>query len=198
MKKILFAAFAVMFAAGLVTAKSAPKEKAKECGKPAAEGQMRPEKGQMLKEFKEMKALVDAYNAAKTDKEKSKAEAAVKAKVAENYDRHIAFMEKRVKESEARLEKVKARLAEDKKADVKAKKVDEITKKILSGEKPTVFAPPQDGQGPRGFDKGGKKGFMKGGPRGPKADIEGAEEGDDILPPPPPDGEGPEDLPEAA
>ncbi len=102
MKRVLFILLAVLFAAGLVAAKEAPKAAKKDAPK-QEEFRNGPDREQMRKEFKEMKALVEAYKAAKTDKEKAEAQAAVKAKVAANYDRHLEFMQQRVKASQEKL-----------------------------------------------------------------------------------------------
>ncbi len=193
MKRVLFILFALLFAAGLVVAKDAPKA-AKKDGPRQEESRKNPAREELRKEFKEMKALVDAYKAAKTDKEKAEAQAAVKAKVAANYDRHLEFMQKRVKASQEKLAALAKKLEEGKKADVKAKKIDEITAKIIAGERPESFGPPHDGKfAGRDSDRKDKKHSMKG-PR--KGGMEMDE--DEMLPPPPPGMQESEDLPEAA
>ena len=184
MKKVLFVLLALLFVAGLVAAKETAKTAKKDAQK-QEEFRPGPDREQMRKEFKEMKALVEAYKAAKTDKEKAAAQEAVKAKVAANYDRHLEFMQQRVKASQEKLAALAKKLEEGKKADVKAKKIDEITAKIIAGERPESFGPPHDGKFEgKGFDKKDKRPFMKehrkGGP-----DMEE----DEILPPPPPDAE---------
>jgi hypothetical protein len=192
MKRVLFILLAVLFAAGLVAAKEAPKAAKKDAPK-QEEFRNGPDREQMRKEFKEMKALVEAYKAAKTDKEKAEAQAAVKAKVAANYDRHLEFMQQRVKASQEKLAALAKKLEEGKKADVKAKKIDEITAKIIAGERPESFGPPHDGKfAGKDADKNDKRPFMKGHRKG------GPDAGDDeMLPPPPPDMMEDEDLPEA-
>lgn len=184
MKKVLFTLLALLFVAGIVVAKEAPKAQKKDTAK-QEELRNGPDREEMRKEFKEMKALVEAYKAAKTDKEKAAAQAAVKAKVAANYDRHLAFMQERVKASQEKLAALAKKLEDGKKPDVKAKKIDEITAKIIAGERPESFGPPHDGKfAKKGFNKGDKKPFVKGHRKG-GPDMEE----DEILPPPPPEDE---------
>lgn len=189
MKRVLFILLTLCFAAGLVIAKEGPKAPKKD-GPKQEELRKNPAREQLRKEFKEMKALVEAYKAAKTDKEKAAAQAAVKAKVAANYDRHLEFMQQRVKASQEKLAALAKKLEEGKKADVKAKKIDEITAKIIAGERPESFGPPHDGKfAAKGKEK---RHFMKGHKKGgPDMDE------DEMLPPPPPDMQDDEDLPEA-
>ena len=193
MKKTLFFIFAFLFAAGVVMAKDA-KPAAQEGNKvPAKAGTFKPNREEMIKDYKQMKALVSAYESAKTAKEKAAAEEAVKQKVSQNYDRHLAFMQERIKESEERIAAVQKKLEDDKKAEVKTKKVEEITKKILSGEKPMLFAPPPDWRG------AGAQGGCQCGKHFAGKNVPEAQQGQDkeMLPPPPPQGNEPNDLPEA-
>lgn len=199
MKKLLITAFVFLFAVVFIAAKETPKAP-KEEGKPAPEEGIKggPDREQMRKDFKEMKALVDTYKAAKTDKEKADAAAAVKAKVAANYDRHLNFMLERVQKSKEKLASVEKKLQEGKKPEVKAQKIEEITQKILSGERPMAFEPPQDGKGGPMAMRGGKEGFARGERKGREKfkGPRGDDDEDSELPPPPP-GDEPEDLPEA-
>lgn len=165
MKKMLIMAMAVCFATTLSFAQPAKADSKK--GE-----EFKAKREQMRKDFQEMKDLVEKYNAETDAKKKTAIEDQVKAKVAGNYDKHLAKMEERVKDSEKRLAETKKKLNESKKKANKEKHVNEVTKKILSGEKPTLFGPPQNGdkkfegkkfEGKRGF---GKKGDFKGDRRG--------------------------------
>ena len=94
------------------------------------------------KDFQEMNTLVENYKKEKNKKKKAAIEDQIKQKVAANYDRHLEFMEKRVADSEERLTEAKTKLAAAKDPANKEKHILEITVKIISGEKPTLFAPP--------------------------------------------------------
>jgi Cu/Ag efflux pump CusA len=170
MKKVLIMTLTALFASSLAFAQRAhgpdfvpggPE------GRPAMHGQrglskedmeaMKAKREEMGKDRKEMETLVEKYGKEKDAKKKAAIEAEVKAKVGGNYDKHIVRMEERVKDSEDKLEKAKEMLAESKKPENKEKHVEKVTKKILSGEKPTLFGPPNGGDKAKGA-KGGKAG----------------------------------------
>lgn len=172
MKKILITAMAVVFGAGVLAAQPTPADKEAR-----------------HKEFTEMNNLVESYKKEKSKKKKVAIEEQVKEKVSANYDKHIKFLEKMVADSEKRLAKAKEKLAKANEPEAKAKHVEEVSKKILSGEKPTLFAPPSHGKdgkfGRRDMrGKAMKRRDGKGGcpcMNGP----ENAPEEDGELPPPP-------------
>lgn len=123
-KKTVITAMVCVFGAGVLFAH--PSEKMEE----------------MKKNFQEMNTLVENYNKEKKKKKKAAIEEQIKEKVAANYDKHIEFMEKMVADSEKRLAEAKEKLAQAKTPEAKQKHIDEVTAKIISGEKPTLFAPP--------------------------------------------------------
>lgn len=154
------------------------------------------------KDFQEMNTLVENYKKEKNKKKKAAIEEQIKQKVAANYDRHLEFMEKRVSDSEERLTEAKTKLAAAKDPANKEKHVLEITVKIISGEKPTLFAPPDKDcpfakQDKKHHHKDmnncgcGCKHHFKGHHHDMPMGFEGKE---GMLPPPPP----PADLPENA
>lgn len=117
------------------------------------------------KEFKEMNQLVENYKNEKNKKKKAAIEEQVKEKVSANYDRHIKFLEKLVADSEERLAKTKEKLNKANDPKEKSKHIDEVTKKILSGEKPTLFGPPdmEKGKkfGPKDKNRKDRRHYMK-------------------------------------
>lgn len=168
MKRILITAMAVVFGAGVLAAQPNPAERE-----------------ERHKEFMEMNNLVESYKKEKSKKKKAAIEEQVKAKVSANYDKHIKFLEKMVADSEKRLAKAKEKLAKANEPEAKTKHVEEVSKKILSGEKPTLFAPPAHDKNAKMRGKfHGRQGRPGGCPcmnrpgNGPEADGE--------LPPPPP------------
>jgi gas vesicle protein len=154
MKKIITLALAVVFASSLTFAQRSSMSK-------EDRENMKAKREEMKKDREEMQDLIEKYNKEKNAKKKSAIEAEVKAKVAGNYDKHLERMAERVKDSEKRLEEAKKRLEDGKKPENKEKHVNEITKKILSGEKPTLFSPPNGEKGPHGKDLKDKKRDMK-------------------------------------
>ena len=175
MKRVLITALAVVSGAGVLAAQPAKFNKE-----------------ERRKEFTEMNNLVESYKKEKSKKKKAAIEEQVKEKVSANYDKHIKFLEKMVADSEKRLAKAKEKLAKANEPEAKAKHVEEVSKKILSGEKPTLFAPPFHGKGGKAFGK-----HMRG--KGPRHQDQGGcpcmnrpHDADGELPPPPPPFEEPE------
>lgn len=134
MKRIFIAALAIVFGAGILSAQ--PMQNREE----------------RRKEFKEMNQLVENYKSEKNKKKKAAIEEQIKEKVSANYDRHIKFLEELVADSEERLAKTKEKLNKANDPKEKEKHIDEVTKKILSGEKPTLFGPPDRQKGKK-FDR---------------------------------------------
>lgn len=172
MKKIFTTALVLVFGVGILAA------------------QPMQDREERRKEFKEMNQLVENYKNEKNKKKKAAIEEQVKEKVSTNYDRHIKFLEKLVADSEERLAKAKEKLNKANEPKEKAKHIDEVTKKILSGEKPTLFGPP-DMEKAKKFDR--KDGRRKDGRhhmdrrdcpclKGPKG---GPAPDGEMLPPPP-------------
>lgn len=182
-KKTLITAMVFVFGAGVLFAH--PNQKMEE----------------KKKDFQEMNILVENYKKEKNKKKKAAIEEQIKQKVAVNYDKHVEFMEKMVADSEKRLSQAKIKLAAAKEPQAKEKHITEITVKIISGEKPTLFAPP-DKDCPfakhhkkhhhhKGMDKGcGCQKDFKGHMHG--MDFDGPQ--GDMLPPFPPDNQQPAQL----
>lgn len=170
MKRVLITAMAVVFGAGVLAAQPAQVNKE-----------------ERRKEFTEMSNLVENYKKEKSKKKKAAIEEQVKEKVSANYDKHIKFLEKMVADSEKRLAKAKEKLAKANEPEAKAKHVEEVSKKILSGEKPTLFAPPFHGKDGKASGK-----HMRG--KDQRHQDQGGcpcmnrphEDADGELPPPPP------------
>ncbi len=141
MKRVFITALIVVFGAGILSAQ--PMDNREE----------------RRKEFKEMNQLVENYKNEKNKKKKAAIEEQVKEKVSANYDRHIKFLEKLVADSEERLAKAKEKLNKANEPKEKTKHIDEVTKKILSGEKPTLFGPPDMEKGKK-FDRKDRRRHM--------------------------------------
>ncbi|MDR1684601.1 MAG: hypothetical protein LBR90_03980 [Elusimicrobiota bacterium] len=117
-------------------------------------------KKEMAQNFKKMNELVQKYNKETDAKKKDAVKADIKKQVEQGYDKQIAFMQQRLKQSEERLAGFKKALEERQKPEAKAKRIDEITERILA---------PKTGKWKKGFRKGCKKGFKsfkKGGKQG--------------------------------
>lgn len=134
MKRIFIAALAIVFGAGILSAQPMQNREDRK------------------KEVKEMNQLVENYKSEKNKKKKAAIEKQIKEKVSANYDRHIKFLEELVADSEERLAKTKEKLNKANDPKEKEKHIDEVTKKILSGEKPTLFGPPDRQKGKK-FDR---------------------------------------------
>lgn len=140
-QKTLITAMVCVFGAGILFAQ--PNEKMQEA----------------KKNFQEMNTLVENYKKEKNKKKKAAIEEQIKQKVAANYDKHLEFMEKMVADSEKRLAEAKEKLAQAQTPQAKEKHITEITAKIISGEKPTLFAPPNKDDNFGKHHKHHKKGF---------------------------------------